>query len=120
MCGYVLARRLAGTGVTVNALHPGITATTIIDDIAPRWFLPFIGIVKPLLLTPEKGARTTTYLATAPEVAAITGKYFIKQRERQSPPVSYDTDVQQQIWQISAQLVGLTPRSTDVAAHTNI
>jgi NAD(P)-dependent dehydrogenase (short-subunit alcohol dehydrogenase family) len=109
MCGYALARHLEGTGVTVNALHPGLVASDIVDDIAPPWAKPFIGIVKRFLLTPDKGAQTTIYLASSPEVRNVTGKYFIKQKIHRSPPVSYDEHLQEQLWNASSRLVGLEP-----------
>jgi len=107
MCGYVLDRRLAGRGVTVNALHPGLVATSIAADVAPPPVKPFLGLVRPFLLSPEAGARTAIYLASSPEVAGVTGKYFIKQAEARSPAISYDTRLQEELWQASAALVGL-------------
>lgn len=107
MCGYFLARRLKGTGITVNALHPGITATNIIAHAAPPIAHPFVGIIKRFLQTPEQGAQTAIYLATSPEVEGITGKYFIKGKQRLSVPISYDEALQEQVWNMSADLVGL-------------
>src|SRR3989440_11859155 len=80
---YELARRLEGTGVTVNALHPGITATNFPSGMTGvlAWGMR---LSTPFLLTPEKGAQTTLYLATSPEVAGVTGKYFVKSRETKS------------------------------------
>ena len=107
MCGYVLARRLTGTGVTVNALHPGIMATNIIANVAPPLARPFVGIIKCFLQTPEQGAQTALYLATSPEVEGVTGKYFIKGKQVPSVPISYDEALQEQVWKRSADLVGL-------------
>lgn len=107
LCTYALARRLAGTGVTVNALHPGITATKIIGDVAPPLARPFMGLIKPFLLSPERGARAALYLATSPAVEAVSGKYFRKGKEARSVPISYDEAVQERIWAISAQLTAL-------------
>ena len=107
MCGYVLARRLIGTGITVNALHPGITATNIIADVAPPIAQPFVGIIKRFLQTPEQGAQTALYLATSPEVEGVTGKYFIKSKQKSSVPISYDEALQERVWNMSADLVGL-------------
>jgi NAD(P)-dependent dehydrogenase (short-subunit alcohol dehydrogenase family) len=108
MCGYALARRLEGTGVTVNALHPGLVATGMVDNAVPWWAKPFLGVIKLFLLSPEEGARTTIYLATAPEVGSTTGKYFRRGKERRSPNISYDASLQEQLWQASSRLVGLT------------
>jgi len=107
LCTYALARRLTGTGVTVNALHPGITATQIIGEVAPPIARPFTGLMKRFLLTPEQGAATAIYLATAPAVAGVSGKYFIKGKEAPSVPISYNEAVQEQMWTISSELTGL-------------
>jgi len=107
MCGYVLARQLAGTRITVNALHPGITATNIVNNVAPPIARPFIGIIKRFLQTPEQGALTALYLAMSPEVEGVTGKYFIKSNQKPSVPISYDEALQERVWNMSADLVGL-------------
>jgi len=107
MCGYVLARRLTGTGITVNALHPGITATKIINDVTPPMMRPFAGIIKLFLLSPDKGAQTVLYLATSPEVEGVTGKYFVRSKPELSVPISYDEALQERVWNASAELVGL-------------
>lgn len=105
LCTYALARRLVGTGVTVNALHPGITATGIVDQVAPPLARPFLGIIKRFLLTPEQGAKTAIYLSTSASVEGVTGKYFVKGKQKASTAVSYDETLQEQIWAISEELV---------------
>jgi NAD(P)-dependent dehydrogenase (short-subunit alcohol dehydrogenase family) len=107
MCGYALARRLQDTQVTVNALHPGLVSTGIVSDIAPPIARPFLGLVRPFLLSPQAGAQTAIYLASSPGVEGITGKYFIKKAEVRSPDISYDVEAQEQLWQMSTRLVGL-------------
>lgn len=107
LCTYALARRLAGSGVTVNALHPGITATGIVDDVAPPRVRPFLGLIKRFLLTPEQGARTALYLATSPAVAGVSGKYFVRRKARRSVPISYDVALQERLWASSVALTGL-------------
>jgi len=107
LCTYALARRLAGTGITVNALHPGLTATNIVDNVAPPIARPFVGIIKRFLQTPEQGAQTALYLATSPEVEGITGQYFVRRKQGQSVPISYDEALQERVWNMSADLVGL-------------
>ena len=111
MSGYRLTRHLAGSGVTVNALHPGVVATGLADALVPSPLRPVLRLARPFLglRTPEQGARTIIHLATAPELASITGKYFVDGRERRSPAVSYDQDLQDRLWRRSAELVGLTP-----------
>lgn len=107
LCSYALARRLSGSGIVVNALHPGITATNIVADVAPPLARPFLGIIKRFLQTPEQGAQTALYLATAPEAAGITGKYFVRGKEKPSVPVSYNVELQERTWAMSAELTGL-------------
>lgn len=101
---YELARRLEGTGVTVNALHPGITATNFPSGMTGvlAWVTK---LSKPFLLTPEKGAQTTLYLATSPEVEGVSGKYFVKSHETTSSNDSYDQTVGARLWEVTEQLV---------------
>jgi NAD(P)-dependent dehydrogenase (short-subunit alcohol dehydrogenase family) len=103
---YELARRLQGTGVTVNALHPDFVATNIAQGNLP----PAIRVVTRAILSligasPQEGAKTTLYLASSPDIEGITGKYFVKSAPRRSIPISYDESLQQQVWLASAQLV---------------
>ena len=106
---YELARRLQGTGVTVNCLHPGFVATNIAQRdlvfparIMAKFILSLLGI------SPEEGAKTSLYLATSPEVEGVTGKYFDKGKEKSSVPISYDTSLQQRLWEMSAEVTGLS------------
>ena len=104
---YELARRLAGSEVTVNALHPGHVATDIwktdFSFFGPvlKWTMGLIA------LTPEQGADNTIYLASSAEVESVTGKYFVKREPVQSSPLSYDVGVAQRLWEVSANLTGL-------------
>jgi NAD(P)-dependent dehydrogenase (short-subunit alcohol dehydrogenase family) len=97
MSGYLLADQLHGTGVTVNAVHPGITATPIVDDIVHPLMKPFLGLIKRSLLTPAQGAAPILRLATAPELDGVTGRYFVRDAEHRSPAISYDRDLQQRV-----------------------
>src|SRR5579872_2029755 len=101
---YELARRLEGTGVTANALHPGITATNFPSGMTGvlAWGMK---LSKPFLLTPEKGAQTTLYLATSPEVEGVSGKYFVKSHETKSSNDSYNQTVGARLWEMTEQLV---------------
>jgi len=112
LCTYALARRLAGSGVTANALHPGLTGTGIVDTMAPPLLRPFTGLIKRVMLTPEQGARTALYLATAPVVEGVSGRYFVRERETRSVPMSYNVALQERVWAISAALTGLTHHAT--------
>ena len=103
---YELARRLEGTGVTANALHPGFVATNF--GRSNRGLVSLIIRVSQLAaISPEQGAQTIIYLATAPEVEGISGKYFVKQRVVPSSEASYDRDAAQRLWQVSATMTGL-------------
>jgi len=104
---YELARRLQGTGVTANCLHPGLVAT----NIAQRDLWPIARTAAKLVLffgiSPEEGAKTSIYLASSPDVEGVTGKYFVKSIPKRSTPISYDESLQQQLWEESAKLVNL-------------
>lgn len=102
---YELARRLEGTGVTVNAMHPGFVRTNMAANNGPlvRFFLP---LVHRNSLTPEQGASTIVYLASSPEVEGVTGKYFVREREVRSDPVSYDQSVARRLWEVSEEMTG--------------
>ena len=102
---YELARRLEGSGVTANALHPGGVAT---EFAAGEGLMGTIfKLIRPFLPTPEQGAETQIYLASAPEVAGVSGQYFAKKKLVNSSKISYDTAVAQHLWQLSAELTGL-------------
>lgn len=117
---YALARRLAGTGVTANALHPGMAATGIIDDVSPPLVRPFLGLIRPFLPTPERGARTALYLATSPAVEGVNGKYFIWEKEAPSVPISHDEVSQERMWEISAELTGPTVEASRQPHHRSV
>ncbi len=103
-----LARRLEGTGVTVNAFHPGAVATGIWDSMP--WFgQPFVALAKRLfMISAAEGGRALTYLATDPEVAAVSGCYFQNNRVKAPSRLAQDDALGQQLCEVSATLVGLT------------
>ena len=103
---YELARRLEGTGVTVNCLHPGAVATGLGKNNG-GWAKVIIGLLRPFFRTPESGAATSIYLATSPEVDGVSGKYFNNCKEARSSKASYDRAVAARLWKISAQMTGL-------------
>ena len=105
---YELARRLEGTGVTANCLHPGFVATNIAQRDLPLPARLATKLIFRFGTSPEKGAKTSLYLATSPDVEGVTGKYFEKSVPRKSAPLSYDVSLQQQLWKACAQLTGLT------------
>lgn len=106
MFTYELARRLNGTKVTVNAVHPGFVGTGFATNNG-LLFKIGIAIAKPFILSPEQGARTSIYLASSPEVEGVTGKYFVKCKPRKSAATTYDEAAQRRLWEISEQMTGL-------------
>ena len=98
-----LARRLEGTGVTSNVLHPGAVATDIVRDLP--WVLrKIIGLI---FISPEKGARTTIMLASDPALADVTGKYYDQCELAQYSRQADDEALRTRLWDLSAELVGL-------------
>ena len=104
---YELARRLAGTGVTATALHPGMTNTSFSAEDPSRMFAPLVAVMRPFMRSPDKGAETPVYLASSDEVAGVTGRYFTNRRARESSKASYDIAAAARLWQVSAGFVGL-------------
>jgi len=102
---YELARRLEGTGVTANALHPGLTNTAFSAEDPALGLL--VRIMRPFMRSPAKGADTAVYLANAPDAEGITGRYFADRKARKTSASSYDTAAAARLWQVSAELVGL-------------
>ncbi len=103
---YELARRLAGSGVTVNCLHPGGIASGLWTNNG-RLAQLIMKAAKPFLKTPEQGARTTIYLASSDEVEGVTGKYYADCKEKISNRESYDLDAANRLWEVSAQMTGI-------------
>jgi NAD(P)-dependent dehydrogenase (short-subunit alcohol dehydrogenase family) len=103
---YELARRLEGTGVTVNCLHPGVVRTGFGHDDGGLLSLG-IWIMSPFFMSAEKAARGAIRLATSPELEGVTGKYFSKMKEAKSSRESYDVEAAQRLWQVSEELTGL-------------
>jgi len=100
---YELARRLHGTGVTVNALHPGFVATSFTSgNGAYGSFMRFwAGLIA---ISTDDGAKTSIYLATSPEVEGVTGQYFVKQKAVPSTPASRDEAAARRLWELSDKL----------------
>lgn len=107
MFTYELARRLAGTGVTATALHPGMANTAFSAEDPSRAFAPLVFVMRPFMKKPEQAADTPVYLASAPGAAGLTGQYFADRRPKTSNKLSYDRDAADRLWRVSAELVGL-------------
>jgi retinol dehydrogenase-12 len=104
---YQLAERLTGTGVSVNALHPGFVASNFGQNNRGFFALMVRLSMRFKAISPAEGAQTTIHLASSPDVEGITGKYFYKMQAVQSSPASYDTEVAQRLWELSGELTGL-------------
>ncbi len=104
-----LARRLEGSGVTVNCLHPGTVATGYGRDGDSSGVLAFgLKVIKPFILSAAQGARTSVYLASSPDVAGITGRYFVKCKARKPSSVAQDDEAARRLWKTSEELVAQT------------
>ncbi len=102
---YALARRLEGTRVTANALHPGLVATNIGSN--NNWLRTKMrNLLKREILSPEEGAKTVVYLAVSPEVEGVSGKYFYECKAIPSSKESYIEANQERLWQVSEKLTG--------------
>ncbi len=102
---YALAKRLNGTKLTANCLHPGAIRTNLghQNSILFRAGYRFVSL---FFSSPAKGSQTVIYLVSSPDVEGVTGKYFVKKKEKKSSPESYDEAAAQKLWQISAKLTG--------------
>lgn len=103
---FELARRLDGSGVTANCVHPGAVATGLGKNNGTIATL-LIRTLAPFFRTPDKGAATTLYVATSPALENVTGCYFANRRETRSSAASHDRDAAQRLWDLSANLTGL-------------
>jgi NAD(P)-dependent dehydrogenase (short-subunit alcohol dehydrogenase family) len=104
-----LAQRLADTGVTVNCVHPGVFRSNLGSSggPAPLWMNIVTTIGQPFLASAEKAARRALYVATAPELDGVTGKYYGDRVELSAPPQTLDSAARQRLWEISATLTGV-------------
>lgn len=98
-----LAKRLQGTGVTVNCLYPGVVSTNLTHD----WASPLRVVFRFVGISPAKGAQTVLHLASSPEVEGISGKYFEKQRPVTLPKLAQDEASTKRLWQISEEMTQL-------------
>jgi retinol dehydrogenase 14 len=104
---YELARRLQGTGVTANCLHPGFVATNFGQNGTGPAVRLLVKLIGSFGASPQEGAKTSIYLASSPDVEGVTGTYFVKSIPKRSAATSYDESRQRQLWEQSAKLVNL-------------
>lgn len=98
-----LARRLEGSGVTANSLHPGAVATGLGTNNGV-WARGFIRLLRPFFRTPDDGAATSIYLATSPAVAGVSGRYFANCREKRPAAPARDPAAARRLWEISEEM----------------
>jgi NAD(P)-dependent dehydrogenase (short-subunit alcohol dehydrogenase family) len=106
MYTYELARRLDGTGVTANVVHPGFAATNLGASMGLAYRIG-LKLMRPFQINAEKGSETPVYVATSPELEGVTGRYFAKSLEKPSSEESYDESAQKRIWDVAESLLGL-------------
>jgi retinol dehydrogenase-14 len=112
MFTYELARRLAGSGVTANVLHPGVVRTNFGREDSQMWMKLMLPVIRPFMKSPERGAATSVYLASAAEVEGVTGRYFANSKPKTSSKASQDTTAAARLWDVSAELVRLRAAPT--------
>ncbi len=104
---YELARKLSKTKITANTLHPGVVGTNFGTNNKGLMGKLIQLYLKIFSISDKEGAETSIYLASSTEVQAVTGKYFIKKKERNSKPISYDEGLAKRLWQVSKELTRL-------------
>jgi NAD(P)-dependent dehydrogenase (short-subunit alcohol dehydrogenase family) len=107
---YELARKLHGSGVTANALHPGVVRTAFGAEDPSRTQRLVVPLLRPVMSDPVRGAATSVHLASAPELEGVTGGYFTNSQPKRSSPRSHDEAAAARLWWVSADLVELAPR----------
>ncbi len=106
-----LARRLEGTGVTANCLHPGVIRSRFARDGDARGWLRLVyPIAAPVMTSPRRGARTSVYLASSPEVEGVSGRYFVRRRERLASAPGRDSVAAAWLWEESERLLASAGR----------
>jgi NAD(P)-dependent dehydrogenase (short-subunit alcohol dehydrogenase family) len=102
---YELARRLTGTAVTANALHPGVVDTSFGAEDPGRVQRVFVPFLRPFMKTPAQGAATSIHVASAPELEQVSGRFFANSKPRRSSDRSYDEAAAARLWQLSEATV---------------
>jgi NAD(P)-dependent dehydrogenase (short-subunit alcohol dehydrogenase family) len=108
MFTYELARRLDDTGVTATVLHPGVVRTSFGAEDREAYLAVLIRVARVFMKTPAQGAGTSVYLASSPQVEGISGRYFVNRKPKTSSNASRDTTAAARLWQVSAELTGIT------------
>lgn len=101
---YELARKLEGTRVTANTLHPGLVSTGFNKNNGPLMKFA-MGLLTPFSRNPTEGAKTSIYLASSSEVDGVSGKYFDESKPAPSSPISYNRATAERLWQVSLEMI---------------
>jgi retinol dehydrogenase 14 len=104
---YELARKLQGTSVTANALHPGVVRTAFGAEDPRRIQRLLMPFMRPFIKAPAQGAATSVHLASAPGLEQVTGRFFAGGKPRKSGKRSYDQAAAARLWRVSADLAGV-------------
>jgi len=116
MMSYEMAKRLAGTNVTVNSLHPGVINTKLLHEIGMNYFpkaiqkmiaKPLVKLIDTFMVTPQEAAKPIIKLAISPEMADVSGQYFVKYKATKSSSKSYDVALTKKVWEMSEKLSGM-------------
>ncbi len=103
---YELSKRLQGTNITTNCLHPGVVNTNFGKELTGVVKI-FYKLFGSFLRSPEKGAETTIWLATDSKLEGVSGKYFANKKEIKSQKASYDAEIQKHLWEVSEKMINL-------------
>jgi NAD(P)-dependent dehydrogenase (short-subunit alcohol dehydrogenase family) len=109
---YELARKLQTTSVTANAVHPGLVSTAFGGEDPGRAQRLLVPLLRPFMKSPAEGAATSIHLASDPDLERVSSRYFAKSESTRSSKRSYDQTTAARLWQVSADLVGLTTLAT--------
>ena len=112
---YELARRLEGTGVTANTLHPGVVRTGFGKDLG-GFMAVGVRILAPFMMSSGKAAKAEVRLASAPELENVSGKFFKKGKEAKSSAESYNAEAARRLWEVSEELTGKEMQRVAAAA----
>jgi NAD(P)-dependent dehydrogenase (short-subunit alcohol dehydrogenase family) len=111
---YEWARRLDGTGVSVNVVEPGFVATNLGRNSGSLISSIMFSLVRPIQISPRKGAETSVYVATSDELEGVTGKCFAKLKEKPKAKSSYDGEIQRRLWDSTVDLLGVDLDSYEI------
>ncbi len=103
-----LSRMLQGTGITANCLHPGVVRTNFGRSASPLFHMMFV-LGNPFMISPKRGAATSVYLASSPDVEGVSGEYFRRKKIARSSQITHDATAAKRLWEMSSELTKLKP-----------